>query len=231
MLAVVHIDAMSVELMDALIADGRMPVMEDLRRRGSWHRLESSARHFPASTYFALHSGLEAGDHGLYYSLQWSPKEQRLRYRLDFGSPITVWERLSEAGRRILVVDPYELGPLSRVNGLALSGWQYRNILSLEKWSRPDGWPRPYEDRLGGTMYLQEVFGDRSARALRSARQKLLRCSRRVADLTTDVLRSERFDVAYVSLLAPHQAGHLFWTSPGSRSTTAHAPSSTGRLR
>jgi predicted AlkP superfamily phosphohydrolase/phosphomutase len=211
MLAVVHIDALSVALLDELVAAGRMPALGDLRRRGSWHSLGTPAVHFPAAAYFSLHSGYPAGEHGLYFSFQWSPPEQRLRYRLDFGTPTTVWERLADSGRRSLVVDPYELGPPLRGSGLAVSGWQYRNILSLERWARPRGWVGPYERRLGRTPFMQEVFGRRSAGALRTVRRTLLTCSARVADLATEALGRERFDVAYVSLLAPHQAGHLFW--------------------
>jgi predicted AlkP superfamily phosphohydrolase/phosphomutase len=42
-------------------------------------------------------------------------------------------------------------------------------------------------------------------------RRTLLAASDRVAGLTTDVLRRERFDFVCVSLLAVHQAGHMFW--------------------
>lgn len=211
MLVIVHIDAVSVQLVDELAAAGRMPVLSDLRRRGQWHQLDSPAAHFPASSYFSLLSGHEPGEHGLYFSFQWSPKEQRLRYRLDFGSPTTVWERLTEAGRRSLVLDPYEMGPPQRLDGLALSGWQYRNILSLERWAMPSGWERPYERRLGRGSHTQEVFGRRGPRALATWRRVMLDACPRMASLATEVLRSERFDLVYLSLLGPHQAGHIFW--------------------
>ena len=211
MLAVLHIDALSVPLADELSAAGRMPTFSELRRRGEWHRLETPAAHFPAASYFSLLAGAEVGDHGLYFSFQWSPREQRLRYRGDFEFPTTVWERLTDAGRRSLVLDPYEMGAPSRLDGLALSGWQYRNILSLERWAKPAGWERPYEARLRRGPHMQEVFGRRSARALATLRQVTLDASQRIASLAVDVLGRERFDLAYLSLLGPHQAGHMFW--------------------
>jgi predicted AlkP superfamily phosphohydrolase/phosphomutase len=207
----VHIDALSLTLVAELSAAGRMPVFSDLRRRGTWHSLDTPALHFPASSYFSLLSGYEPGDHGLYFSFQWSPQEQRLRYRLDFGTPTTVWERLADAGRRSLVLDPYELGPPTRIEGLALSGWQYRNILSLERWSVPAGWERPYDRRHARGPFMQEVFGRRGPRALETWRRVMLGASPRMADLAVDVLGREQFDVVYLSLLGPHQAGHLFW--------------------
>jgi predicted AlkP superfamily phosphohydrolase/phosphomutase len=210
-LAVIHVDAVSVTLLNELVAARRLPVFEELLARGARYELETPASHFPAGAYFTMHSGEEVGDHGLYFSFQWSAAEQRLRYRLEFAGPTTVWERLGRAGRRALLVDPYELGPPRTFSGYAVSGWQYRNILSLERWSVPRGWQRPYERRLGGGPFLQEVFGTRGARSLEATRVILVRTPGRVADLVVEVLRRDRFDVVCASLLGVHQAGHLFW--------------------
>lgn len=211
MLALIHVDALNLELLDRLIAEGRLPTFAELRRRGEWRRLETPATHFPAAAYFSMHSGLTVGDHGFYFPFQWSAPEQRLKYRLEFGPPPVMWERLTAAGRRSFVVDPYEFGPPSKLLGLGVSGWQMANILSLLRWSVPKGWSRPYERRFGRSSDTQEVFGKRSARTLRSMRRAYLAASARIADLTTDVLRRERFDYMYVALLAPHHAGHVFW--------------------
>jgi predicted AlkP superfamily phosphohydrolase/phosphomutase len=210
-LALIHVDALNVELLDRLIADGRMPTFAELRRRAERLPLGTPATHFPAAAYYSMHSGLPVGDHGFYFPFQWSAPEQRLRYRLEFGPPPVMWERLTAAGRRSFVVDPYEFGPPARLVGLGVSGWQMANILSLLRWSVPKGWSRPYERRFGRSSDTQEVFGKRSARTLTSLRRAYLAASARIADLTTDVLRRERFDYMYVGLLAPHHAGHVFW--------------------
>jgi predicted AlkP superfamily phosphohydrolase/phosphomutase len=210
-LALIHVDALNHELLDRLIAEGRMPAFAELRRRGEWHRLETPATHFPAAAYYSMHSGLGVGDHGLYFPFQWEAREQRLRYRLEFGAPQVMWDRLTAAGRRSFVVDPYEFGAPARLLGLGVSGWQMANILSLLRWSVPKGWSRSYERRFGRSSDVQEVFGKRSVRTLTSLRRAYRAASARVADLTTEVLRGERVDYMYVGLLAPHHAGHVFW--------------------
>jgi predicted AlkP superfamily phosphohydrolase/phosphomutase len=211
MLAILHLDALSPTLLVQLMGEGRLPVLQELHRRGHRYELETPASHFPASTYFSMHSGLDVGDHGHHFSFQWSPHEQRVRHRHEFGAPTVAWERLAAVGKRSLVVDPYELTPPRTFAGRAISGWQLANILSLERWSVPNGWHRPYERQLGRSRLLQEVFGRRSVRLLRSLRRTLIGASARVADLNREVLRRERFDLVYLSLLAPHQAGHVFW--------------------
>ena len=211
MLALIHLDALNVELLDSLSAEGRLPALTALRERGAWHPLETPATHFPAATYYSMHSGYEVGDHGLYFPFQWSASDQRLRYRLEFGAPPVIWELLADAGRRALVIDPYEFGPPGRLVGRAVSGWQMSNILSLLRWSVPTGWTGPYERRLGRSTDTQEVFGKRSAALLRSLRRAYLAASVRASDLAVEVLREERFDFVCVTLLAPHHAGHIFW--------------------
>jgi predicted AlkP superfamily phosphohydrolase/phosphomutase len=211
LLAILHVDALSLPLLEQLVAEGRMPVFKGLRERGRWHTLETPATHLPAATYFSMYSGHDVGDHGLYFPFQWSASAQRLRYRLDFGSPTTVWERLAAERRRSLVIDPYELAPPTRLDGLAVSGWQMANILSLQRWSVPRGWHRAYQRRFGRGPSAQEVFGRRSVRMLFSMRGTLLRASARVARLATELLRRERFDLVSLTFLAPHHAGHVFW--------------------
>jgi predicted AlkP superfamily phosphohydrolase/phosphomutase len=210
-LAVVQLDAVSLPLVNELTASGQMPVLNDLRSRGDWHTLESTADHLPAAVYPSMYSGLEVGDHGLHYSYQWSAADQRLRYRHDFGSPTLVWERIAARGHRALVIDPYEQAPREQFAGRAVSGWQYASVLNLERWSVPHGWCRGYERRLGRAPSIHEVFGSQGARPLLSRSRALLSASARVGDLTAEVLRSERVDLFWTALLAGHEAGHAFW--------------------
>jgi hypothetical protein len=50
---------------------------------GTRHSLETPARYFPAGTYPSLYSGRGVADHGLYYPLQWSYREQRVRHQTN----------------------------------------------------------------------------------------------------------------------------------------------------
>src|SRR6266511_3879760 len=199
MLALLHLDALSPALVRRLIADGRMPVIDDLCHRGRWHDLDSPATHLPAASYASMYSGLPAGEHGLHFSLEWSASEQRLRYRLDFPEPPVVWNRLTAVGKRSLLIDPYELAAPATLAGKAVSGWQFSNILSLERWALPRGWIRPWERQLGRGPFMQEVFGKRSRQSLLYVVQTLMAASARVADLACDVIARERFDFVCIT--------------------------------
>src|SRR5438132_2989374 len=211
MLGVVQFDASSVQLLERLLAEGRLPTLAALRTRGRWIGLETPATHFPAGTYATLYSGLGVADHGMYYAFQWSPAEQRLRWRESFPQPVTIWERLAASGRSALVVDPYETARPRGLRGVVLSGWQFVNVMSLHRWSAPASAQRELARLFGRPRRLEEVFGRPSARGLLALRQLLLDATRRVADVTIHLLERDSFDLVWVNFLAAHLGGHLLW--------------------
>lgn len=211
MLAVIQFDAVSVPLLERLLAEGRLPALGALRARGIWHELESPATDFPASTYQTLYTGLDLGDHGQYYAFQWAPKEQRVKFRTAFPTATSVWERLSAAGRRSLVLDAYEMAPPRAIDGVFVTGWQFRNVISLERSSVPEQALRALSRSFGRPPLLQEVFGRQSPTTLRRLLPILRRAPGRVADAACHLLARERFDHLWISFLSSHLGGHLYW--------------------
>ncbi len=211
MIAVVQFDAVSVPLVERMLAEGRLPTLAGLRDRGQWFELETPATHFPAGTYATLYSGRRVADHGMYYAFQWVPDEQRVRWRETFESPSAVWDRVASAGRRALVIDPYETTPPRASVGVAVSGWQFVNVMSLNRWSVPGSAHRNLARTLGRPRRMEEVFGRPSVRGMRSLRRLLQIATERVVGAASLLLRQESFDLAWVNFLAAHLAGHMFW--------------------
>src|SRR5207244_11144219 len=104
MLALFGFDATSVPLVRSMLADGSLPALQGLLDRGQWRDLDSSTAHFASASFPAVHSGVDVGDHGLYYPFLWSPGHQRLRVGARLPQPETVWQRLTRSGRRTLVI-------------------------------------------------------------------------------------------------------------------------------
>ncbi len=211
MLAIVQFDCAATPLLEDLIADGRLPALASLRERGHWAVLDTPAEHFPAGTYHSLYSGHELGRHGQHYAFQWRAEEQRLDYRTHFANPLPVWERAAAAGRRTLVIDPYESQPSRPDRGTVLSGWQFENVISLERWSRPEAAQRELARLFGRAPLIQEVFGRPTARYLLGMRRHLLAGPARVASAAAHLIPRDEPDLAWITLLSAHLAGHLFW--------------------
>ncbi|MGH3966344.1 MAG: alkaline phosphatase family protein [Pseudonocardiaceae bacterium] len=210
MLAVLQFDSPSLELLDRMLGQGRLPALAGLRERGGWHDLETPATHFAAGAFHTLYSGTELADHGLLYPFQWSAPDQRVRYTTAFEAPPPVWERLP--GARTLAIDPYESrAPRTAPAGTVVSGWQFTDRVVLQLWSSPPGMRNRLEQLFGPAAAVEEVFGRSSTRDLLRLRRDLLAASGRAADAAKLLLAGNRFDLTWLTFSAGHVAGHQFW--------------------
>lgn len=214
MIAVLQFDAASAAVLERLGAEGRLPNLEALRRRGTRLELEGPAAHFPASAYQTLYRGVEVGEHGLFYPFQWSAAEQRVRLAARFGAPPAIWERLAQAGRSTLAIDPYECHRPRRGDGFLVCGWGMRERVVLERWAWPERADRAPRRRYGRPPDVTEVFGAQRPAELRRLRERFLAAPARVADLALEQLGERSFDLAWITFAAPHLAGHRLWELP-----------------
>ena len=73
MICVLQFDAASVRVLERMLAAGRLPNLAALRERGRHMTLETPAVDFAAGAFHTLYSGVELGDHGLFYPFQFAP--------------------------------------------------------------------------------------------------------------------------------------------------------------
>jgi predicted AlkP superfamily phosphohydrolase/phosphomutase len=214
MIAVIQFDAASARLLERLEAEGRLPNLTELRKRGSKLELETPAEHFPASAYQNLYRGVEVGDHGLFYPFQWAASDQRVRLAASFDAPPAIWDLLGRQGRSTLAIDPYECHRPHEAQGALVCGWGMRERVVLERWSVPENGDRTARRRHGRPPDVTEVFGAQTPRELRRLRERFLAAPARVADLAIERLRERSFDLAWIVFAAPHLAGHRLWEVP-----------------
>jgi len=213
-LAILQFDSTSVPLLERMLDAGRLPTLAEVRARGRRYDLDpGSTPLFPSAAYPTLYSGLEIADHGIYSAFPWSPAEQRVRFMRSFPLPRTVWERLPQ-GRRALVVDPYDNWPPRSGDGVFVSGWQYRNrVAALERWSVPPKAHSSLSRRFGGAPLVEDAYGAQPTRRLLRARRRLIAAPGRVSAAVRHLLGRERFDLVWATFSAPHFAGHFLWDS------------------
>ena len=211
MICVLQFDAASVAALERLLAAGRLPNLAALTGRGRRLELETPATDFAAGAFYTLYSGVALGDHGVFYPFQWSAADQRARYATAFEAPPAVWERLARSGLRTLAIDPYESRPPQHAHGTFVCGWGFADRVVLPRWSCPPDAGRRFERRFGRGPQATEIFGRPRARDLLALREKLRAAPARIATLAEELLRSERFDLAWLTFSAAHLAGHQFW--------------------
>jgi predicted AlkP superfamily phosphohydrolase/phosphomutase len=210
-LTLIAFDAASPTIVDELLAEGRLPHLRALRASGTQFPLETPASHFPAGTYPTLWSGVPLGRHGIYYPFMWSAPEQRVRFLTSFPFPVGMWERLAGCGVRCVVLDAYESPVPESIDGLYLSGWQFRNRIVLRRAGAPAGARRHWEGRFGRASRGEEVFGRPDERRLRRLASTLVAAPQRIADLAVAAVHEVRPDLLVVGLPAVHIGGHQLW--------------------
>ncbi len=212
MLAILQFDAASASLLDRMLAADRLPALAALRERGVWHALDAPATQFAAGAQHTLYSGVELGEHGLFYPFQWSGADQRVHYMSAFEAPRPVWEQLGARGTRTLAVDPYESrAPSEAPPGTLVCGWQLHDRVVLQKWASPGDIHRRLERLFGPPLPVDEVFGRHTVDEMLGLRRRVLGAPGRVADAATLLVDEQPFDLVWLTFCAAHVAGHQFW--------------------
>ena len=210
MLVLLQFDSASLSVIERMLEDGRLPALAALRKRGQWSSLDADTDMFEAGTFPTLYTGKGMAEHGMYYPFVWSADEQRVRYMDAFPVPDTIWERLGRAGRRSLIIDPYQMWVTHEQTGVSVSGWQFRHNI-IPRWARPPATYRRLVRDFGSPPKLNDVAGERTVAGLLEMRQKLLEGPSRAASATIDLLKRESFDFVWVTFIGSHQAGHHLW--------------------
>ncbi len=215
MIAAIQLDGLGTEPLARLLADGAMPNLAAALERTPPSPIETPARQFPAAVYPSLYTGLEPSEHGLFYPFQWDPTEQRVVLADRLPRPPTIWERLDDRGARCLVIDPYECAPGPARGARVISGWQLSERVVLRRWSRPVSlWPSAAL-RMGLPPRATEVFGEHTRGETSALARGLERSPGRVAELAERELAGGCFDLAWISFIASHLAGHRLWGTTG----------------
>lgn len=200
MIAVLQFDSVSLPMLDNLMQQGQLPAIAKLRQRGHWYKLDTAASSFEGATHYTLYSGRHVSDHGIYFPFIWSSASQRVEHRNNLQTPEPVWDRIGRAGRRSLVIDPYEAKPPQSLQGAGLGGWQFRHKITLHSWSLPRGLARLLEHRFGAPPSVEEVYGRPSLSDLARMREVLTTAPHRLADTVLELIRREEFDLVWVTL-------------------------------
>lgn len=223
MLAVINFDAPVRGLLDELVADGTLPVLGELRRRGPEVALETPSTLLTAAAYPSLWTGATPAEHGIYYPFQWVGADMRVHRAGELSQPPAFWERASDAGAACVVVDAYEAHVPATIRGAFVAGCQFSNRVVLPHAVVPAGAASTHDAR---GPAVDEVFGAPTARGIAGILRGLRGGATRAAGLAARLVHEHGPDLAVLGLPVVHLAGHQLY-DPG----TVLGGSATGELR
>jgi len=124
MLLILGIDGATLDLIEPWAADGTLPNLQRLLAGAAWGRLASTvpAATFPSWTSFM--TGVNPGRHGVYDFTRRDGGAYAVRFvNATYRKAQTIWQLLSDAGRRIAVLGLPGTYPPEPVNGYMISGF------------------------------------------------------------------------------------------------------------
>jgi predicted AlkP superfamily phosphohydrolase/phosphomutase len=212
-LLVIGIDAASPDLLDAWIADGTLPNLAALSKRGLVARTRGIEGFFVGSTWASLYTGTNPAQHGLHYQMQLVPGSYRLEDRAKgaFVERDPFWRVLSRAGKRVAVLDVPLSNIESDLNGVQVVEWGGHDAFFGYS-TMPPELASQIETRFGrhpaGASCDAASRGANEFRELISALEEGVR---RKGEWSAELLARGEWDLFMQVFTESHCAGHQCW--------------------
>jgi predicted AlkP superfamily phosphohydrolase/phosphomutase len=208
----IGLDAADAQLIERWCQEGRLPNISQMKARGTWCRLNTTAEIFHVSAWPSIFTGTTPDKHGLYHAYVIHPGHQGvLRPRPDQSPVPFLWKLLSDHGSRSVIMDAFLTCPLQDFNGTQIVDWgtwswfwdPTTTPVSLKKAIQKRFGPYPSEDHSKvGITPLTDVAGFRS---------RLLAAVAKKTEVVKWLIAKEDWEFFLVVFGESHPAGHYFW--------------------
>jgi predicted AlkP superfamily phosphohydrolase/phosphomutase len=120
---VIGLDGATFDLIDPWVKEGRLPTLSKCMNRGVRSVLLSSPLSNSAQAWSTFATGKNPGKHGIFDFFERVPDSYGIRFvNASFRRAKDLWEIISEAGKRVVVMNVPMSYPPQGVNGIILSG-------------------------------------------------------------------------------------------------------------
>jgi predicted AlkP superfamily phosphohydrolase/phosphomutase len=219
-LLVVGLDGATFDLIEPLVAAGRLPVLAELMKRGAWGALRSTlpAATFPAWT--SLVTGVNPGRHGLLDFTTREPGSYAIRFvNGSYRRTPALWTRLCAAGGRVAVVTVPATYPPEPVNGVMVSGFDSPLATEVDgRFVHPRAFHAEIRRLVGRLPFADFQETSIGPGWHEAALARLLEGVAKRTTVVEHLLRQEHFDAVMVVFGESDTVAHHFWRfwDPGS---------------
>lgn len=209
-LLAIALDAAEASLIERWINDGELQNLAELKKLGTYCKLNSSAEWLAGSPWPTFYTGTMPGEHGLYHYLQWRAD------KMDYERPNPNWIDVSPFWRnfgdevRVIEVDIPLTFPPKPLNGIIISNWASHDKLypptsfPSEKinWVFKNFGSPPISDEIGGLQTIDDLL---------KLKDELIHANQMEAKLVSYLLKNEEWNLFLCCFSSTHRAGHKFW--------------------
>ncbi|MCP5374035.1 MAG: alkaline phosphatase family protein, partial [Hyphomicrobiales bacterium] len=195
------------------------------------HAVTETPPGLSGATWNNLNTGLTYVRHGRYYYSQLRPGTYRTELLTPRSLPVPpFWKLLSDAGRRVAVVDVPKTFPTAGLNGIQVVDWGNHDADILEGFLT---WPPELRDtldaRFGPDPFDRRAFGSRGLPDMEALVTGLGANIERKTRFVLDLLDQEPWDLLFAAWDDTHWAGHYTWRQHDTRHPH-HDPDLAARL-
>ena len=208
---VICADAMEWNLVRQWANGGKLPVFRRLMEQGMGGKLASTSEQLPDTVWPCLYTGMNPAKFGRFFYVQYDAQTMGVRHLGDdaIGLP-PVWERLSQAGQRVGVVDVPKFAASRSLNGFQLACWG-AHAMHAPLASIPETLVGEIETRFGQHPVGECDAVDDAPRLLAQLRGRLLKGVRLHGEVFRQLMQEYPWDTFLAGFSEPHCAGHHFW--------------------
>jgi len=213
---IISLDGATFDVLRPLMDQGYMPNLARLSQEGIAAGLESVIPWVTAPAWTSFMTGKNPDKHGVFDFTRF--EEDTYRWQVNNSTSIqskTIWQLLSEQGKRVIVLNlPYTYPPYP-VNGVMVSGWDAP--LLQEGFTYPAELSREILDLMPGyasnlDLALGSNFATRSDELFERFTGKLTRGVEQGTQLSLHLLKKNEWDVFMVHFQQPDWIQHNLWS-------------------
>jgi len=211
-LVVVGLDGATFDLIRPWVAAGRLPTLARLLQDGSHAPLQSVLHPFTAQAWTSMVTGANPGKHRIFDF--WERDFSVYGFRLtnaSFRALPALWTLLSQAGRRVIVLNVPMTYPPEPVNGVLVSGWDTPGLGVA--FTHPPALKAGLSALAGGQPYVI-VPDDWKYSAARRDDRVLSELQREIDvrfTVVTSLMAREPWDLCFFVVSALDGASHFLW--------------------
>ena len=214
---VIGVDAATFDLIEPWVAAGHLPNLARLMASGSCGRLQSTLQPATAPAWVTFMTGVNQGRHGLYDFVRRRADSYAVEVTNSshVGAP-TLFELLSQAGKRVISVNVPYTSPPRPINGIMVGG-------PFAPAMTPDMvYPPAYYETLRQIVpdyFVLPEYKAQAADPLGDLAGRLLAEIDQRERLSRHLLRTEAWDLFMVVFMATDEAQHTFWSAMQAEAT------------
>ncbi len=205
------LDGATLDILEPAVAQGKLPTIGRLMRRGSHGVLQSIIPPITAAAWTTLMTGVNPGKHGIFefYTLQENSYNPRLVSSEDRKS-LAIWDLLNQCGLSVGVVNVPITYPPDQV-----TGWMISGMMGAPDFGKAVCWPPQLASEVGAVVDRYPMGQvPKSARGSYDFRALQQQISSRTS-VTIRLLRTHPVDVLIVVCNYTDHVQHWFWRDCG----------------